>query len=86
MMESKGTFGALVRDDSPNTTRELCTARGIGKPVIMAIVRELGYRKFCVTCLPKMLIVEHKRDRKKTSVQNFSSALRKTEMPYCQSS
>jgi len=30
----------------------------------MAIIRELGYRKFCVTCLPKMLIAEQKTDRK----------------------
>jgi hypothetical protein len=64
MTKSKGNFDTLVRDDSPITTRELCTARGIGKPVIMAIIRELGYRKFCATCLPKMLTVEHKTDRK----------------------
>jgi len=64
MTESNGKLDALVRDDSPITTREICTARGIGKPVIMAIIRELGSRKFCVTCLPKMLIVKHKTDRK----------------------
>jgi hypothetical protein len=77
MTESKGKFDALVRDDTPITTRKLCTARGIGKPVIMVIIRELGYRKFCAMCLPKMLTIEHK-----TSVQDLSSALRRTEMLY----
>jgi len=46
MTESKGKFDVLVRDGSPITTRELYFARGIGKPVIIAIIRELGYRKF----------------------------------------
>jgi hypothetical protein len=64
MTDSKGKFDALVRDDTPITTRELCTARGIGEPVIMAIIREHDYRKFCATCLPKMLTIEHKTDRK----------------------
>jgi transposase len=43
--ETKDKFDALIRDDSPITTRELCTEIGIGKPAIMAIIRELGYRK-----------------------------------------
>jgi len=66
MTESKGKFDALVRDDSPITTRKLCTAREIGKPVIMTIIRELGYRKFCATCLPKMFTVEYNTDRRKS--------------------
>jgi hypothetical protein len=68
MTESKGKFDALIRIDTPITTRELCTARGIGKPVFIAIIIELGYRNFCATCLPKILTIEHKTDRKKTSV------------------
>jgi len=43
---------------APIATSKVCTARGIGKPVIMAIIRELGYRKFFATCLPKMLTAE----------------------------
>lgn len=71
MTESKGKFDALIRDDSPITTRKLCTTRGIGKPVIMAIIRELDYRKFCATCLPKMLTFEYNTDRKKNLCRTF---------------
>ena len=81
MTESKGKFDALVRDDSSITTRELCTARGIDKPVIMDIIRELGYRKFCATCLPKMLTVEHKTDRQNSGVARGVGRATPSEIP-----
>jgi hypothetical protein len=32
----------------------------IGKPAIMDIIRELGYRKVCTKCVPKVLTAENK--------------------------
>jgi hypothetical protein len=44
----------------------------------MTIIRELGYRNACTMLMSKILNVENKTARKK-HVQNFSSAVRKTE-------
>jgi hypothetical protein len=38
---------------------------GIRKPAIMAIIRELGYRKVSARRVPKTLTVKHKTARKK---------------------
>jgi hypothetical protein len=62
---------------------ELCVATGFRKPAVMAIIRELGYRKVSARWVPKTLTVEHKTARK-TSVQNVSRALRNTEVLSCQ--
>jgi hypothetical protein len=40
-MENKDKFDVLIRDDHHITTSELCSAIGIGKPAVMAIIREL---------------------------------------------
>jgi histone-lysine N-methyltransferase SETMAR len=62
--ENKDKVDALIRDDRRITTSELCVAIWIGKPAVMAIIRELGYRKVCAKWVPKMLTVEHKTARK----------------------
>jgi hypothetical protein len=54
----------LIWDDRSITAGELCAATGTGKVAVMAIIRELGYRKVCARWVPKMLTVEHKRARK----------------------
>jgi hypothetical protein len=33
-------------------------ATGIGNPAVIAVIRELGYRKVCATWAPKILIVD----------------------------
>jgi hypothetical protein len=48
----------------------------------MVIIREHGYRRVCARWVPNMFTVEH-ITAQKTSVQNFSSAL-KTGMLFCQ--
>jgi hypothetical protein len=62
--ENEDKVDADVGDDRRITASELCAAVGIGKPAVMGIVRELGYRKVCTTWVPKMLSVEHKTARK----------------------
>jgi hypothetical protein len=84
MKETKDKVGTLIHDDCHITTSELCSAIGIGKPMIVATIRKLGYRKICTQWVLKMLTVKHKNSPKKTSVQNSSSKLRKMEMLFCQ--
>ena len=48
MMETKVKVDVPFQDDHSIKTGELCTALGIGRLVVMAIIRELGYRKFCI--------------------------------------
>jgi hypothetical protein len=42
----------------------VCTAIRIGKPAVVTIIRELGYRKLCARWVPKMLTVELNTARK----------------------
>jgi phage antirepressor YoqD-like protein len=44
--ETKDKVDALIRDDGCITTGELSAAVRIGKPSVITIIRELGYRKF----------------------------------------
>lgn len=46
-------------------TSELCAARGTGKPAVISIIRELGYRKVCATWVPKMRTAKQKTTRQK---------------------
>lgn len=64
MMETKDKVDALIRDDHRITTSELWASVGIGNMVIMAKIKELGYRKICASWVPKMLTVEHKTGHK----------------------
>jgi len=43
----------------------MCAAVGIRIPVVIAIIREFGYRNVCARWVPKILTVEHKPARKK---------------------
>jgi hypothetical protein len=45
--ETKDKVDALIRHDGHITRSGMCAATGIGKPTIMAIIRELDYRKVC---------------------------------------
>jgi hypothetical protein len=63
--ETKDKVDVLIQDDCCITISELCTAMEIGKLAIMAIIRELCYRKVCAGWVPKMLTVGHKTARKK---------------------
>lgn len=47
----------------------------------MAVIRESGYRNVYARWVPKMLTVEQKT-APKTPAHNFSSAVRKTQMPF----
>jgi hypothetical protein len=64
---TKDNVDVLIQDDC-HITRELVTTVDIGKPAGIAIVRELGYRKFCSRWVLKMLTIEH------TSAQKDSCA------------
>jgi hypothetical protein len=68
----------LIKDDR-RITSEVYATIGIGKMAVMAIIRELGYRKVCARWVSKMLTVEHKAAQK-----NISNTVRKTEMLFCQ--
>jgi hypothetical protein len=59
MMETKQKVDALIQDDC-HITNELCTTIGIGKGVVMAIFKELGYRTTCATWVLKMHPVDYK--------------------------
>jgi hypothetical protein len=43
---------------------ELCVTVGIGKSAVLAIIRELGYRKVCARWMLKLLTVVHKTVKK----------------------
>lgn len=49
----------------------------------MVIITEHGYRRVYAIWVPNMFTVEHITARK-TYVQNFSSAVRTSEMLFCQ--
>jgi transposase len=50
--ETKDAVDVPIRDGRRIATSELCAAVGIGKPAVLTIFRELGYRKFCARCVP----------------------------------
>jgi hypothetical protein len=82
--ENEDKVDADVGDDRRITASELCAAVGIGKPAVMGIVRELGYRKVCAQRGCRKCSASNTKQPGKTSVQNFSSAVRKTEKLFCQ--
>jgi len=47
MMETKHKVAVLIWDNCHITISELCATLQVGKPVGIAIIRELGYRKVC---------------------------------------
>jgi hypothetical protein len=47
MMETKDKVAALIWDNRHITTSEQCATIEIGKPVVIATIRELGYRNVC---------------------------------------
>lgn len=47
MMETRDKVAVLIWDNYHITTSELCATIEIGTPVVIAIIRELGYRKVC---------------------------------------
>jgi len=55
---TKDKVDVLIQDDC-HITSELFTTVGIGKPAGIAIIRELGYRKFYSRWVLKMLTIEH---------------------------
>jgi hypothetical protein len=59
-METEDKVDALIRDKLRITTGELYVEIGIGKPAVMAIIREIDYRKVCGMWASKMLTIEHK--------------------------
>jgi hypothetical protein len=78
-METKHKADELIQDDGRITTSELCAATRIGKLAVMAIIRGFGYTKLCARLVPKLFTVEHEAARIYI-VQNFSCAVRKTEI------
>jgi hypothetical protein len=56
---------ALIRDERRITTGERYVAIGIGKPAVMAIIREIDYKKVCGIWASKMLTIEDKTARRK---------------------
>jgi hypothetical protein len=63
--ETKDKVDVLIQDDC-HITDELFTTAGIEKPVGIAIIRELGYRKVCSRWVLKMLTFEHISAQKNT--------------------
>lgn len=74
---------AMFRDDHCITS-EICIKTLIGKLTVMAIIRELGYRKFWARRVLKVLTIEHKTTQGKHLCRNISSMVRMTEMLFCQ--
>jgi hypothetical protein len=62
--ETKDKVDTSIWDDHRITTSGLCTAIGIGKLVVMALFRKLGYRKVCSRWVPKKLNSKHKTAQK----------------------
>jgi len=85
-MQTTNNIHALIWDDGLNTTSKLRITIGIGKPAVMAFITRLGYRKVCTRQVLKMLTIKHTHNSptRKTSVQKFSSTVRKTLMLLCQ--
>jgi len=53
-----------MRDDCLFKICDLFAAARIGKPAVISIVVELGYRTVCATWAPKMITVERKIKKK----------------------
>jgi hypothetical protein len=49
MMETKDKDAVLIWDNRHIMTSEQCTTIEIGKPVVIAPIRELGCRNVCAT-------------------------------------
>ena len=58
--ETKDKIDMLTWDDCHITTSKLCATTGSGKPAVMAIIRELGYRKVGAKWVQKMLTIKYK--------------------------
>jgi hypothetical protein len=75
--ETKDKANVLILDDHVVTSK-LCAATGIGKLVVMKIISKIGYKRSaqhrCCTYSQS-----NKKQPDKTSVQNFSNSVRKTE-------
>jgi len=56
-MENKDKIVALIWNDHPIMTRELCTATGIEKTYCYGCRQQLGYRKVRTLGVLKMLTV-----------------------------
>jgi hypothetical protein len=59
MMATKDKVDAPIQHDCHTTESELCTATGIGKPAVMSVITEHGYREVCARWVPNMLNVKH---------------------------
>jgi hypothetical protein len=82
--ETKNKVDALIRDDS-RITSEQCAASWCENPPVIIIIGKLCYRNICARWVPQMLTVERTTPQKKnTYVQNFSSAVKKTEVLFHQ--
>jgi hypothetical protein len=68
--KNKDKVDVLIWDDCHIMTSELCTAMRIEKPVVMAIIRQLGYSKVHTRWVPKCSPFNTK------PVQNFFSTVR----------
>jgi hypothetical protein len=81
--ETKDKADALIQDDGRIRISEMCAATGIGKFAVMAIletmVRENFAQSGCRNCS-----LSNTKQPENASRQNFSSAVRETEMFFCQ--
>lgn len=57
--ETRDKIDILMWDDR-HITSKLCATTGSGKPVVMATIRELGYRKVGARWVQKMLTIQYK--------------------------
>jgi hypothetical protein len=80
--KTKDKVDALIRYDHCITS-EQCSAIWFEKPVVMIIIRQLGYRNIGARWVPRILTVEH-QTAPKISVHNFSSAVKKMEILFHQ--
>ena len=80
-METKDRVDAMILDNCCITTHELWATTGIGKPAVMAIIREVGNRRICAKLVLKMVTIDHKpAQRNITAQKNFPCTMRKTDI------
>ena len=81
--ETKDKADALIQDDGRIRISEMCAATGIGKLAVMAVSENMARENFaqngCRNCSPS-----NTKQPENTSRQNFSSAVRQTEMFFYQ--
>lgn len=58
--ETKDRVDAMILNNRCITTCEMWAAIGIGKPAVVAIIREVGNNKICAKLVLKMVTIEHK--------------------------